>query len=329
MDSVNSVEDLTDIFAIVHEAYPEMYCLVGGNAGFGGWTGMTYAISGVDSMGDHPLMPAGVLLPGSNTVVNLFETEEYARQMALVRSWYEKGYIMKDLATTTFTNIEILSGGNAFCNITGQGGAPESVAKNATAQTGVPIDTKIIGNSIISTGNPTNQSWCVASTSEHPEATLKFINLTYRNADIANLLQWGIEGRDYVVNSDGTVQPPEGFDSSSVPYPGGYINMGNAYTGLEYPAAGTSKESVEWGVAQNATADRSVSFGFVFDNSKVVNQYAAVNNVIMQYYSALDCGSVDPETEIPKFIQALKEAGIDDIIAEKQAQYDAWRANNQ
>ena len=129
-----------------------------------------------------------------------------------------------------------------------------------------------------------------------------------------------------MVNADGTVQPPEGFDSSSVPYPGGYINMGNAYTGLEYTAAGTTKESVAWGVAQNTAADRSVSFGFVFDSSKVVNQYAAVNNVIMQYYSALDCGSADPKTEIPKFVQALKEAGIDDIIAEKQAQYDAWRA---
>ena len=48
--------------------------------------------------------------------------------------------------------------------------------------------------------------------------------------------------------------------------------------------------------------------------------------MIMQYYCGLDCGSVDPETTIPQFVQALKEAGIDDIIAEKQAQYDAWRA---
>lgn len=326
MDSVKSVEDLTAIFEIVHEAHPEMYCLVGGNAGFGGWTGMTYTIAGVDAMGDNPLMPAGVLMPGSDKVVNLFETEEYAKQMALVHEWYEKGYIMKDLATTTFTNIEILAGGNAFCNITGQGSAPESVAANASAQTGVPLNSKLIGNSMISTNLPVNQSWCVASTSKHPQAALKFINLTYCNAEIANLLQWGIEGRDYVVNADGTVQPPEGFDASSVPYPGGYINMGNAYTGLEYTAAGTTKESVAWGVAQNTAADRSVSFGFVFDSSKVVNQYAAVNNVIMQYYSALDCGSADPDTEIPKFVQALKEAGIDDIIAEKQAQYDAWRA---
>ena len=326
LDDVNSVEDLSDVFAKVKEAHPEMYPLIGGNLGWGGWTGMTYAIPGVDAMGDNPLMPAGVLMGDSDTVVNLFETEEYAEQMALVRDWYQKGYIMQDLVTYTGTNIDLLAAGNGFANITGQGGHPDYVATNGSNQTGQPLEGKALGEAVLSTNNVTNQPLCVASTSEHPEAALKFLNLTYCDADIANLIQWGIEGRDYVVNPDGTVQPPEGFDSASVPYPGGYMNYGNTYSGLEYPAVGTSQESVEFGVENNYNAAHSRSFGFVFDPSNVTAQYAAVNNVIMQYYSGLDCGSVDPETTIPAFNQALKDAGIDEIIAEKQAQYDAWRA---
>lgn len=326
LDDVNSVEDLSDVFAKVKEAHPEMYPLIGGNLGWGGWTGMTYAIPGVDAMGDNPLMPAGVLMGDSDTVVNLFETEEYAEQMALVRDWYQKGYIMQDLVTYTGTNIDLLAAGNGFANITGQGGHPDYVATNGSNQTGQPLEGKALGEAVLSTNNVTNQPLCVASTSEHPEAALKFLNLTYCDADIANLILWGIEGRDYVVNPDGTVQPPEGFDSASVPYPGGYINYGNAYSGLEYPAVGTSQESVEFGVENNYNAAHSRSFGFVFDPSNVTAQYAAVNNVIMQYYCGLDCGSVDPETTIPAFNQALKDAGIDEIIAEKQAQYDAWRA---
>ena len=246
--------------------------------------------------------------------------------MALVRDWYQKGYIMQDLVTYTGTNIDLLSSGNGFANITGQGGHPDYVATNATNQTGQPLEGKALGDAVINTNNVTNQPFCVASTSKRPEAALKFLNLTYCDADIANLIQWGIEGRDYVVNADGTVQPPEGFDSASVPYPGGYMNFGNMYTGLEYPAAGTSQESVKFGVDNNYNAAHSRSFGFVFDPSSVTAQYAAVNNVIMQYYCGLDCGSVDPETAIPAFNKALKDAGIDDIIAEKQAQYDAWRA---
>ncbi len=41
----------------------------------------------------------------------------------------------------------------------------------------------------------------------------------------------------------------------------------------------------------------------------------------------IDCGCVDPETEIPRMIAALKEAGIDKIVAEKQRQLDEWLAS--
>lgn len=326
MSGVNTVEDLTEIFARVKEAHPEMYPLIGGNGGFGGLTSMTYAIPGVDTMGDSGSSPAGVLVGDSDTVVNLFETEEYRQQMMLVRSWYEKGYIMQDLATTTLTNIELLSSGNAFCNITLQGGGADYIATNAAGQTSQPLASKYIGACTMNTVNAMAQGMCVASTSKVPEASLKFMNLMFTNADLANLIQWGIEGRDYVVNEDGTVQPPEGFDSSSVPYPGGYFNMLNMYCGLEYPAAGTPQESINFGVDNIFKAERVRSFGFVFDTSSVTSQYAAVSNVIMQYYAGLDCGSVDLETTIPAFNQALKEAGIDDIIAEKQRQYDEWKA---
>ena len=78
----------------------------------------------------------------------------------------------------------------------------------------------------------------------------------------------------------------------------------------------------------NQNAGRSKAFGFTFDSSTVKTQYTAVNNVINQYLPGLRCGSLDPETELPKFQQSLKDAGIDEIIAEKQKQLDAWAAEN-
>ena len=38
------------------------------------------------------------------------------------------------------------------------------------------------------------------------------------------------------------------------------------------------------------------------------------------------CGALDPEETLPKFNQELKDAGIDVIIENKQAQLDAWLA---
>jgi len=36
-------------------------------------------------------------------------------------------------------------------------------------------------------------------------------------------------------------------------------------------------------------------------------------------------GSVDIDTELPKFNQELKQAGLDEVRAEVQKQLDAWR----
>ena len=48
--------------------------------------------------------------------------------------------------------------------------------------------------------------------------------------------------------------------------------------------------------------------------------------MIEQYLPGLMCGAVDPETEIPVFLQRLNDAGLGDIIAAKQAQLDEWLA---
>jgi putative aldouronate transport system substrate-binding protein len=48
--------------------------------------------------------------------------------------------------------------------------------------------------------------------------------------------------------------------------------------------------------------------------------------VINEYFPGLQTGSMDPETELPKFIQKLKAAGIDKIVAAEQEQLNAWLA---
>ena len=37
-------------------------------------------------------------------------------------------------------------------------------------------------------------------------------------------------------------------------------------------------------------------------------------------------GAVDPATALPQYIADLKNAGLDDIKADIEAQYEAWKA---
>lgn len=326
MTQITSVEELTSVFEQVKAAYPNMYPLCGGAGVNGGMSGLTVCIPEVDYLGDDMYSPAGVLIGDSMEVVDLFETEEYADMVTLARQWHEDGLMMQDLATTTLSNIEILSGGNSFANITLQGSAPETVANSTSSQTNQQMDSLYIGNSYIDTSAVNTNTWCISATSKVPEAALKFLDLTYYDEDIINLIVYGIEGRDYVVQEDGSITTPDGMDGSSVPYPGFYILSGSWSMGDMHRMEGTTEASIQFNIETNKNSKVSPALGFTFDNSSVKTEYTAVNNVIKQYYAALDCGSVDPETELPNFIKALKDAGIDSIIAEKQKQLDAWAA---
>ncbi len=79
----------------------------------------------------------------------------------------------------------------------------------------------------------------------------------------------------------------------------------------------------------NNNAVVSPAKGFAWDNTNVQNEVTACANVTAKYGPALQCGSLDPETTIPKFLDELKAAGADTIIAEKQRQLDDLAGSQQ
>ena len=72
-----------------------------------------------------------------------------------------------------------------------------------------------------------------------------------------------------------------------------------------------------------AMANPTQGVGISYSSANVVNEITALSAVVAQYIPALESGSVDLDTYYPQFIQALKDAGIDTVIADKQAQFDA------
>ena len=324
MSTVNSVEDITDVLRKVKESKPDMIPLSPVQSGV---SGLEMTMGDVDWLSDDYYKPVGVLMDGDMTVQDLYSTDIFQSRCDLARTWYNEGLIMKDAATTTSTAAECMSSGNYFGYIAAYSYPEADTAASLQAQCGnYDIGAKMIGDAYLGTGDINAVSWMIASTTDVPEAALKFLDLTYTDKDIVNLLIYGIEGRDYVMNDDGTVSYPEGEDSTTVPYTaqlscgtlGNFFNM--------YPTAGTSSESLAWEQKQNEEAKTSPAMGFTFDSSKLNTQYTAVKNAISQYLPGLLCGSVDPDTELAKFQQALQDAGYQDILSAKQEQLDAWKA---
>ncbi|MCR5101363.1 MAG: ABC transporter substrate-binding protein [Butyrivibrio sp.] len=322
MESVQSVKDLTEIFAKVKEAHPEMTPFAPVSQGD---SGLTRWIQGIDWLGDSFASPTGVLQGDDLTVTSYYDLADFEEYAALVRDWYNNDYIMKDAATTTSAAAELMSSGSYFAYSASYSYPLEDTAASLSAPSGYEVGAIALGDAYLDTSSINAVAQVIASTSENPDAALKFLNLTYTDPDVINTMLYGIEGRDYVKNDDGTVSYPEGQDASTVSYTAQLSCgvLGNFF--IQWPLEGSgSEESLKWEDEQNHNAPSSPAMGFTFDASSVQTQYTAVSNVIQQYLPGIACGSVDPDTALEEFRQALKDAGYDEIISAKQDQLDAW-----
>ncbi len=326
MSKVNSVEDLTAVFETVKEAKPEMTPLAIVETGN---LGIFNTISGVDFLSDDYNRPVGVMIGDDMTVQDFFSTDLFMGRAKMARDWYEKGLVMKDAATTTSTSTELMSSGNYFGWIAGYSYPEADTAASFEPQCGgFPLGAKTIDSAYLTTGGVNAITWMLAANTKVPEAAMKFLNLTYTDPEIANLITWGLEGRDYVLDEGGNAVYPEGQDASTVPYTAQISCgiVGNQF--IQYLPAGSSYDSLEWEQEQNKSAAVSPAMGFAFESSALTTQYTAVRNVLSQYLPGIYCGAVDPETEVPKMLEDLNAAGYQEILTAKQEQLDAWIAAN-
>lgn len=319
VSGVESLEDWTEILAAVHEAYPDMYCFVSN----GGNSLNQFDSFNWDKLGNN----LGVLLDYGETseVVNLYESEQYESICRLMREWYEAGYVAKDTATSTENYGDIIKAGKAFCSITT--GNP-GTADEASTNTGYEMATIALTEPLSTTSNVTTIMWSIPYAAAEPEAAMQFLNLMYTNSEVADLLNYGIEGTHYQVLEDGTYDYLDGQDNTNNNYhPEMTWIWPNTYIGGEWTTStiGLGEQMTEF----NNSAKRSIALGFVFDDTNVVNEVTACTNVVQQYAYGLEVGAVDVDTVLPEFQQALKDAGIDTIVAEKQSQLDAWLAEQE
>jgi putative aldouronate transport system substrate-binding protein len=165
----------------------------------------------------------------------------------------------------------------------------------------------------------------LARNSENPDKAIEVLDYIYGSPELMNLLNWGEEGTDYVIEDkeNGIINYPEGKNADSVGYS---MNSGwelpNQF--IAYKWHGSEPDLWEQLEDFNNNAKESKAAGFTFDNTEYADQLSALNNVVSQYGGSLLSGTGDPDTYISKFLKALKDAGIDDVIDGKKKQLDIW-----
>jgi putative aldouronate transport system substrate-binding protein len=327
--SLNSLGDFEGVLAKLKTTEPNMSAIVPASGGAiitmeGGAFFEDFISPVYMDILDSVMQPLAVSFTSDPyKVVNMYKSTEYKKMVERIRRWNQAGYVYKDSAINTEMGEELVKSAKGITWITG---SELGVETNKTAQIGFPITVRQTASGLITTGGITKWGWSVPSFSKEGAAAVKFLNALYTDERIANLLTWGIEGRDYVTKPDGTIGYPEGVTASTVPYHQVEFLYGNQF--LLKVWEGNPPDLRQQALKENQAAPVSDLLGFVFNPALVQNEVSMITNLLTQYRPALESGSADPGTELPKFLKVLDDAGAEKIIAEAQKQLDAWRAAN-
>jgi putative aldouronate transport system substrate-binding protein len=314
-----TIEDLTAAAAVAHEhgVYMTSYSnssQLNYKFQLGGYYFCTSGVFG------------GILDPAnSTTIVNVFDSQEYRNFWKQNKEWYDKGYTPSDMLTDTTSIQEMFANQKLFGTATGYGTNALASWVNPNFEVGIVRTSE----PIVSTAGAREFMLGIAANCQRPDKAMDLINLIYADADVANLLMYGVEGLDYVaVEGTQNVITRDGTSNADRNgYYAGFVHYGDP-TMIKIVAPLTDSYPADTKAFENE-AKMSLTFGYDFDGSAFSAEAGAIASVLEQKLPALNAGAVaDVDAAVDELVAALNAAGMADIIAANQAALDAWLAAN-
>ncbi|WP_040950094.1 extracellular solute-binding protein [Gorillibacterium massiliense] len=266
----------------------------------------------------------------SPKVFPFIDTDAFVKGVTVTKEWVDKGIISKSAAVNKSSD-----GFNDFLN----GKAPAGGGNLATANSNYASvnaqhpEYKLVGLNA-NYGNPVavnpfiQNGIAINRNSKNPERALMMLDLFRNDERYFNLTTYGIQGKHYDLSADGKSIVPltdsAGFSPDGA-CPWGWRND-QFYKLIDGGMPDYQKFKDD--MVNNAAYPKLTTF--VFDDTNVKNQIAAVNNVLEQYEKPLVYGMIKSsiDSDVAKLRELIKKAGGDEVVAELQKQVDAFLAAN-
>lgn len=169
----------------------------------------------------------------------------------------------------------------------------------------------------------THGAMAVSASSNNPEKALQVYDMLRNDEECYRLINYGIEGVDYVITEDGKLDYPEGYDPST-------DGLGaNFWAGrmddFELPKLTDAENKDEIYAALDEIAYDYPFENLIFKKDLIESSQSAMANVLSTYMPQLQAGKFeDPSAEIDKMREELKVAGYEDVRESLQADMDAF-----
>lgn len=309
VEDIKTMDDVEAVLYAAHEKYPDIYTVVPqtGATFCNGWTW--------DGLGDQNNVGVIEDCGQSETVVDIFESEDFKEFCTYTRKWYNDGLMMGDALSNQDDGSILIQNGLAFATF----------GNSSNAAPPIGLTRAVIVENWTDSTNISALTYGINPLSNDPDNAWKVLESMYVDKDVMTLLVDGIEGIHYVLNEDGSASYPEGVTSATSTYSMATTSWALPYAnGIPVIDELGSTTFFEELVAFNNESRISKAAGFVLDTDEmgITDEYAACLSVIDKYYNGLMNGVLDPETVMAQAHQEMVDAGIEKIIAAKQAAYD-------
>lgn len=309
-------DTINDIFAKLHEKYPDKYVMALQD------NGITQG-SSIDAVGGDYF---GVLEDPANslTVTDLYTSDTFKEWCQRAYDWNQAGYISKDALTDdTGASAKVKSGSYMAMMACSKPGYKTQIS----GECGRDMAIFDLGQAFMSSSSVSAFPWCMNQNTEDPVAAMQVLNALYSDPDLSNLVCWGEEGKEYKVNDDTSINYADGVDAnSSEYYPNVLWLMPNPY--IAHTWEGDPLDlGEEMSKFNDNCAVKSKALGFTWDNSDFSSEYTALKNAYDQYAPEVVYGFTAPDEGIKQLDDALKAAGLDDYMKGKQDALDKWASD--
>jgi len=330
MEPIKNFEQLTEYLRKVKEVKgPEGVIPFDAHNGMSLWEG--YVISNTDyvdvriNTGRHKLIWGKSFENPYEIVCPVFEDlfVEYAK---LMKEWDEIGVWRKDVLNYEGDTRAALRAGKSAC---------DQHHSNTYRYLRKEMDELIPGSELMmfawcdTRGNLvaepiTHGGTAIGRTSKHPERAVMLYELFRQDEEIYRLINWGVEGVNYIINEKGKLDRPEGYDPNkhgfSINWWGGRVDKFELRQAWEWEPI--------WDIwaEYDKIVKKPFPYGrFVLDRTPIEAELTAIAEITNQYGPRIDFGKVeDPEAAVEEYRSKLKAAGIDKVLHEIGKQLEAY-----
>ncbi|WP_040950342.1 extracellular solute-binding protein [Gorillibacterium massiliense] len=252
----------------------------------------------------------------------------YKYAAGIMKKWYEAGYVNKNPYANKVRSKDNFPEGKSGVAF----GNSIDIQATLAACKEKGIDTYIMP--VLSpTGHAPSNSWlnngvAIAASSKNPDRAMEALDLIMQDESYVMNAYYGIEGKNYVITSDGKLGLPDGLKAADNTYP-------PDAAGFWFVNKDFFKPSVDWTDSYIDLNNKVKSYlapipylGFSFNSDNVKTEIANLKNVSTQYFLPFTVGAIkDVDSSFDQLVSKMKAAGVDKVKTELEAQASAFLAS--